>query len=249
MSRFPPIPRSYEEAAATLGTRFFKYVGYNTELRNRNAYFEAPTIALTLHGTIIVAYQENTWSLYAGGYFTQTTKNRMSQALPVGIRLWSKEGRWYVGYEDVCHTFAEGMKITKVGDNYEFSGTGQRVFLRADRKLRRRISDYSKLCSEVIPLPRETVDQATCAQCNHEYSFTLSDTQGVHAGHLDSHMAQKEVPFHLLYKALNDSFVPSYCYDAVDGGRPVAIYRMNEVRKEIRRSMQRYLLKRFGFLV
>jgi hypothetical protein len=94
------LPKAYADAAAKLTGRCAKRrkVANNTWLERHG-----DDIAIRLHQTdIVTLHPDGTATLDTGGWLTVTTKSRMNDALPGGLRLSSDRGRWflYVSGED-----------------------------------------------------------------------------------------------------------------------------------------------------
>jgi hypothetical protein len=87
------IPQSRDEALAILGERRRKKLGYKTEL-----YVSAGgTPQLIHHNTAIVTWlPDGSAQLSNGGYWSRTTKERMSRALPPGYWLRIQKGEWFL---------------------------------------------------------------------------------------------------------------------------------------------------------
>ena len=104
------LPRAYADAAARLTGRCAqrRKIANNTWLERRGE-----DIAIRLHQTDIVTLHPNGHAtLDTGGWLTVTTKSRMNDALPGGVRIASDRGRWYVhapGEDRV--PYADGMVI------------------------------------------------------------------------------------------------------------------------------------------
>lgn len=78
---------------------------------------------LVYHGTILVTYhQDNTFSLFAGGYRTKTTKNRLCEFGPVTV--FQKDGEWFLDSPEGPESFFDGIRVDSFGepidpDDYE----------------------------------------------------------------------------------------------------------------------------------
>lgn len=84
---------SFQEAAAALGKKEARTIGNNTTLSR----LSDSEIALELHGSAIVRFHDNgTVGLSSCGWPTVTTKDRISQCLPVGWQLMQEHKAWYL---------------------------------------------------------------------------------------------------------------------------------------------------------
>lgn len=73
----------------------------------------AATIAVKLHGTVIVRYREDGMvELNSGGYRTVTTKQRINQLLPPGFSVEQKNFDWFLrSWKGGSIPFVDGMKF------------------------------------------------------------------------------------------------------------------------------------------
>jgi len=107
------LPRAYADADARLTGRCARRrkIANNTWLERRGE-----SIAIRLHATdIVTLHRDGTATLDTGGWLTVTTKSRMNDALPGGMRIGSDRGRWfvYVSGEDRV-PYADGIVIDMV---------------------------------------------------------------------------------------------------------------------------------------
>jgi hypothetical protein len=67
---------------------------------------------LRLHSTDIITWIGNKIILNSGGWRTTTTKSRMNEFLPKDIKIFQKEGDWYVEYKgDYVVRFNDGIQL------------------------------------------------------------------------------------------------------------------------------------------
>ena len=75
-------------------------------------------IAIRLHATDVVTFHaDDTLTLSTGGWYTMTTKSRINDYLPGGVRVESNRGRWFLRYfngRDMV-PFNDGMRIDSDG--------------------------------------------------------------------------------------------------------------------------------------
>lgn len=72
--------------------------------------------AVTYHNTAVVTFDENLITLNNGGWFTNTTKNRMNQAsnqFGLGFGVYQKDFTWYVEYNGETVEFQNGMTLKR----------------------------------------------------------------------------------------------------------------------------------------
>ena len=100
---------SFSDAAARLGGRDGMTLCNNTSLQRLS-----PTeIAVRLHGTYIVKYQDHgTVVLNTGGWATVTTKSRMNAVLPHSIRVYQRDHSWYVRKDGEDIPFCDGITLS-----------------------------------------------------------------------------------------------------------------------------------------
>ena len=104
---------SYNEAMR-LYNQGVKKLAHNTYLVDNGEY-----LAVKYHNTEIVKYFESgIISLFTGGWYSATTKERLHLFTPDGVRVYQKAGIWYVernGYTNEDHNdtreFYEGIRI------------------------------------------------------------------------------------------------------------------------------------------
>jgi hypothetical protein len=73
---------------------------------------------IRLYATDILQVKGNKIILSSGGYKTNTTKTRINQFLPVGIRIYQKNREWFIDNGAYHFKFFDGIKITKEGVEY-----------------------------------------------------------------------------------------------------------------------------------
>jgi len=69
---------------------------------------------IRLYTTDIVQFKGNKITLNANGYQTVTTKARMNEFLPVGIRIYQKAGVWYIDDKGKKIEFFDGIELEGV---------------------------------------------------------------------------------------------------------------------------------------
>jgi hypothetical protein len=103
---------SYEAASEMLGKKDSKKIENNTYLVKTQDGF-----GIKLHNTIVVKIlPHGLFSLHTGGYFTNTTKDRINNYAPVNI--YSEKGDWYFGGRDkkTRILFSDGIIVDTKGD-------------------------------------------------------------------------------------------------------------------------------------
>jgi len=70
---------------------------------------------ITLYSTDILQFKGDKIILNSGGYKTITTKSRINQFLPGGIRVYQKNGEWFIDNGAYHFKFFDGIELTKEG--------------------------------------------------------------------------------------------------------------------------------------
>ena len=70
---------------------------------------------IRLYATDILQFKGDKIILNSGGYKTITTKSRINQFLPGGIRVYQKNGEWFIDNGAYHFKFFDGIELTKEG--------------------------------------------------------------------------------------------------------------------------------------
>jgi len=103
---------NYDDASRMLGNKEKKKLENNTYLVKTNDGY-----GIKLHNTVVVELlPHNLFSLHTGGYYTNTTKDRINKFAPV--RVYSEKGDWYFGGWDkkTRIAFNDGMIVDDQGN-------------------------------------------------------------------------------------------------------------------------------------
>jgi hypothetical protein len=68
------------------------------------------------HGTTVVSWDEESFTLNSGGWRTATTKTRMNQAarqFDLPYRVYQQKGEWYVDSNGKTFGFQDGMVLPR----------------------------------------------------------------------------------------------------------------------------------------
>lgn len=71
---------------------------------------------ITLHQTIVVAFNEGIIELNSGGWHTPTTRNRMNQVsneYGLGFQVFQVKGYWFVSYKGQKIAFTDNMTLPR----------------------------------------------------------------------------------------------------------------------------------------
>jgi hypothetical protein len=95
--KFLGLPAAFDPQDPMLDRQLDRKLGHNTKVSLETAGVAEGSIAVWLHRTAIVRfYADGRVRLNSGGWQTRTTADRIRQTLPIGFRLESRRGEWYV---------------------------------------------------------------------------------------------------------------------------------------------------------
>lgn len=98
---------SFADAEDALNGRNSKKIGNNTYLKRRG-----DKIAVQLHNTDVVTFTQNgEYILDTGGYFSNTTKDRLNRYTPSYIDIYQRDYEWFVDVGEETRDFENGMRI------------------------------------------------------------------------------------------------------------------------------------------
>jgi hypothetical protein len=80
--------------------------------RHRQFPNERKQFCIAYYGFAVVRYTEQGISFFAGANRTNTTKKRINDACPPGVKVYQKAGRWYLQIQDVTVPFEDGISVT-----------------------------------------------------------------------------------------------------------------------------------------
>ena len=235
---------SFRQADAALQGRNSarRKLANNTYLERR----EGGTIAVKLHETDVVTYhQDESLVLNSGGWLTVTTKDRMNQYGPVGHRVYSVRGVWYVGEcgnwePDKAIPYKDGITFRADGT---VTGGGERADVDRVKALRKAIRAYADLCAAAVPLP--TPGPGDCFYCVMRTTDdkSLGDAIG-DVDHLQSHLDEGYVVPALVWSALTEAgYDPQkQVIHALAFGEPGNM--IDIARDAVKRAVVKYLVKR-----
>jgi hypothetical protein len=227
-----------------------KLTGCNSQSRkvdnNTYAIRQDGNIVIKLHATNIVTFTPaGDIILNSGGWHTPTTKDRISKFIS-GWRITQTKGVWYLwNYASGdSYRFADGITIHADGTVTGFEPDD----IKADTKLKAKIKKYAQLCADSVPLAKPGPGDCWYCRMQTETGATLGDTTH-NNDHLTSHMDEAYVVPSLVYNAMIEA-----------GYKPERNIQFSLVfndprsmidlaKDTVRRSVRRYLSKRFGFAV
>jgi hypothetical protein len=198
---------SFEDAAAFLGGKQTRTIAHNTRVELREGAGEdgANTIIVRYHDSMVVRYQEDgRTELYAAGWMTKTTKDRLNAFLPRDWKVSQVAGQWYlckygVGVESFA--FCDGITIAANGN---VTGAGSESAVQAKAKqvqaIKKYVNAYVKaLVGGEVPAP----SGGDCWYCYMRVDGT-KETLGERANsdHILDHMKESYFVPSLLVRAL-----------------------------------------------
>lgn len=169
---------------------------------NTIARFVGDNIIVRFHNTDIGEFlPDNTLILNSGGYKTYTTKDRINDLLPNGIRLYQESGLWWLSHNwSDKIPFCDGIMILPDGTitGYVDNSTN-------DTKLRKDIKKYAK--GFVKALISGEVARPYAGDCFYCYMREVSSSNPLgevtdNTDHLLSHFEEKYFVGSLLYRAI-----------------------------------------------
>lgn len=212
-----------------------KKLANNTYLIRNN-----DSIAVKLHNTNVVTfYSDGRIILDSGTWRTNTTKDRINTYS--GFRISQNSGKWTLHVNGNSYPFNDGITIK----NNKVSNFGK-LNLKADKKLKDRIKKYAELCASKIPLAHP--NSGDCWYCHMitDDKKTLGDAFK-DSDHLKSHMTEKYVVPSLVYNAMIEAG-----YNPTRNIQFSLVFdnpsKMTDLAQDtVKRSVTKYLQKRFGF--
>ena len=226
--------------------------GRNHESRkiDNNTYLirKGNDIALRLHKTDVVTYKPNgDIVLDSGGWRTPTTKDRIAEGLPAGIRIYQEKGVWFIragDWNDVnapTVVFKDGMVLRYEQTGMTTQGAGEAT-PKKDDKLKRAAKKYAILCADSVPLPKPSSGDCWYCHMSTEDDRSLGDASKSNE-HIISHMEEGYVVPSLVYRALKESGGSQIAWSTAFG-EP---FMPDIAKKQIANSVYKYVTKRLGF--
>jgi hypothetical protein len=237
--------RSYREASERLGSRDTLNIGWHTTLERRGE----DRIAVKYHATDVVIYvSDGSVILDSGGWKTQTTKTRMNDYSPLGVR--SEKGVWRVskGYNQPSVLYRDGMSI---GPRGGIRNAGSPARERKEQKQRKRINAFARsfaaaVVAGEVPLPSGG-DCWFCLMFDKEPRKMETS-----ADHLWGHVEESYFVPSLLVNACealgaSDALRSSIYGWATGDDKYVWFQRDNWGEQQVANIVRRYMLRRLGF--
>jgi hypothetical protein len=208
-------------------------------------------ITVRLHRTNVLTFRPNGDVIVtSGGWHTPTTKDCINAYMP-GYGLSQDKGVWYLyrhldrtepPYRRTIGRFADGLTIRKSG---KVIGVSKET-PKADRAFKRRVKAYTELCAATLPMAPPGGGDCWLCLMRTQDGQTLGDA-GNGTDHLDSHMSEGYVVPSLVYNAMKESRSgPLWFHEVFADCHP---NMLESARREVKRCVRRYILKRFGYAV
>lgn len=225
---------TYKELDALLQGRNqqSKKVDNNTWAERRDG-----CIAIRLHQTDVLTFAPNNRiTVTSGGWKTPTTKNRINNFLPDGLRIWQERGTW---------RWSGGLPFTD-GDVVLANGKlkAQKKDDKKEQKLRKQIREYAKLYANAIPMSPPS--GGDCWYCCMKTQDGKSLGDATHnTDHLVSHMKEKYVVPSLALSAMRASgFGDALIAGAFSDQGCFSSFSKDRIAK----AVARYLYLKFGLV-
>lgn len=190
------------------------------------------TVVYRLHFTDIMEDNGGYITLNTGGWFTQTTKERMNEFLS-GYSIIQEKGQWYViaNGKGQSVPFYDGMRLPDA-----FHGEAKEKAenqAKENEKLKKEIDRFVK----AVIKPGESIPQPSAGDC----FYCMGMDQGNNTEHLHSHMEENYLPGMMFVNAcrqngMNDTGISILFYND---------YRAPD-HNQARRVLRQYLKYRFG---
>jgi hypothetical protein len=187
---------------------------------------------IRLHNTdILTFFPDGSCQFNSGGWRTVTTKSRMNEYGPSGVRIDQEKGMWYIFDGNISHPFFDGIIWTPEG-------------IRHDRHMVEelsRVKHYTKLINEYVdeikklkelPLP----SPGDCWICM---------TGGSNTDHLINHLEEKYIHGTLIYNALKDR---GYQYPEIffQRANPAAVIQGRPISASVIHAVRNYFKSKLG---
>ena len=212
-------------------------------------------IAIKLHATdIATILPDDGVTLRDGGWRTVTTKDRMTNSLPQGWRLYSHKGEWYLtfgGWEGdlLSHLYKDGVTVWPDG---RIKGQGTESDKTKQAKLRKRILAYSrtfaaKVVAGDVPLPGAG-DCWYCGMHTVEDGKPLGDSFH-NVDHLMAHMTESYFVPSLVFNAFESrgqSIAMKSSLYAKCSGDSKGDWRLSYFQAATAKAIRGYMYRAFG---
>lgn len=199
-------------------------------------------IAVVLHDTdVVTLHEDGSFTLDSGGWYTQTTKDRLNTYAPFGY-VRQENGVWYWEYDGDSINFEDGMTVHPDGT---VSGARSDEEVSELEALGARINEFSRdfadaLASGDVPEPSGG-DCWMCLMFDEEAGFSRTD-------HLYSHLEENYFVPSLLINALEFYGASQATYSGLGyiWGKHDQEYWSRHVDDAAYRALRKYLRHRLG---
>lgn len=244
---------TYEEIDKVLVGRnlMSKKYSNNTYLVRRD---NDGNIALRYHQTDVVVYESNgDIILNSGGWYTKTTKERINAGIMnTPLTMWQVKGRWYLSNKRCSDDMRINMIPYQDGMVIHFDGStnGQgKDHLKEDKALKKRVKKFAQLCADKLPLEKPNGGDCWFCYMVTAQGKNLGDSISDKINHLDRHIKDRYIVPSLVYNALKENGSgPIYFQGAFDTV-PLGDSMLSIAKDQVKRSVYRYILKRYGLAI
>ena len=232
----------------------------------RNTYIERVSdscIAVRLHATRIAEFHsDNRIVLFARGYQTVTTKDRMNHFLPKNFAIWQKNNQWFIGESwDASKStpFFDGITLVPNGKGHKILNPQKDSEVQDNKKLLKKIKAFVKgylddFFAGKVPAPSGG-DCWNCYMQDERSGKTLGELSQ-DKDHLLGHFREKYYVPSLLTRAIElfpvsraaeSSLYCAWSPEATEEQKTTQSKYMNEIaHRQLSRSLQEYLKQQLG---
>jgi hypothetical protein len=206
------------------------------------------TVGVRLHETLVATVTEGgKLTVDTGGWRTVTTKERINEILHrVGLGVYARKGEWFwndfrgTGEVEVGAAFTEGDYVDARG---RLHTQAKPKDLKAHATLRKRILAYAKLAAAALPL--KPPGNGDCWDCHLQTQEGKSLGDATKSDHLKLHLDEGYIVPSLVFRALREAGNGDLILAAAFGQENAAGF-LPLARERVRRSVARYMYRRFG---
>lgn len=192
---------------------------------------------IRFHNTDIIWIAENSFTLYNGGYFTKTTKERLNEFSPA--RLFQEKKKWYIADENGKHTFFDGITVDNNGVVINpLSCDAEKIDVEKRRLLDKKIKNYiDGFCRMIENGNLEYPSGGDCWFCS-----MFEQSENASKEHIFSHFEENYYVPSLLFNAIKSKNYrnPELIFNMIIRGNNDKIARM-ELRYYFRKIYYRLL--------
>lgn len=250
-----PVPTSFDHLTYAQAKAIMdqpRIAKQGTKKLDQNTYLrrEGDRFFIRLHNTDIIELWYDRTYLYSGGWQTVTTKARLNEYGPAGVRIWQERGVWYVRYSGNGDPkqrvlFHEGIEI-KADGTIRSTGTETEAEVKGEQA---KITAYAKAFTDKL-LAGE-IDKPGPGDCLFCQFVDVKTGKPIdNADHLRSHIEESYFVPSLLVAIVNDSkrlsiMVKHFIIETLIG-KPVNEWGRDIVQSQLPGAIRTYLREKLG---